>query len=119
MLSATFVPRGPPPLHGHLGTRHPLYMHGDATNSEVGVYAYAPAQVKKTMEMTHYSSGENSVFWGGRKGHQTLLNTDMEHDLDGALVSIQMIWLLAGILVYEAGSLVVPGGGPYDEPESS
>ena len=33
----------PPPLHGHLGTRHPFYMHGDVTSPEVGVHAYAPA----------------------------------------------------------------------------
>ncbi|THU54605.1 hypothetical protein C4D60_Mb10t26870 [Musa balbisiana] len=47
---------------------HPRYMHGAATSSEVGVYAYAAAQVKKAMEVTHYLGGENYVFWGGREG---------------------------------------------------
>ncbi|WZZ89971.1 hypothetical protein YC2023_118550 [Brassica napus] len=61
---------------------HPRYMHGGATSSEVGVYAYAAAQVKKAMEVTHYLGGENYVFWGGREGYQTLLNTDMERELD-------------------------------------
>ncbi|TXG61022.1 hypothetical protein EZV62_012385 [Acer yangbiense] len=61
---------------------HPRYMHGAATSSEVGVYAYAAAQVKKAMEATHYLGGENYVFWGGREGYQTLLNTDMERELD-------------------------------------
>lgn len=60
---------------------HPRYLHGAATSSEVGVYAYAAAQVKKAMEVTHYLGGENYVFWGGREGYQTLLNTDMEREL--------------------------------------
>ncbi|KAJ0979748.1 hypothetical protein J5N97_015222 [Dioscorea zingiberensis] len=61
---------------------HPRYMHGAATSSELGVYAYAAAQVKKAMEVTHYLGGENFVFWGGREGYQTLLNTDMKRELD-------------------------------------
>uniref|UniRef100_A0A1D1XEE8 Xylose isomerase n=1 Tax=Anthurium amnicola TaxID=1678845 RepID=A0A1D1XEE8_9ARAE len=61
---------------------HPRYMHGAATSSEVNVYAYAAAQVKKAMEVTHYLGGENFVFWGGREGYQTLLNTDMKRELD-------------------------------------
>ncbi|CAL9111319.1 unnamed protein product [Musa textilis] len=61
---------------------HPRYMHGAATSSEVGVYAYAAAQVKKAMEVTHYLGGENYVFWGGREGYQSLLNTDMQRELD-------------------------------------
>ncbi|KAL4182105.1 hypothetical protein AMTRI_Chr12g240880 [Amborella trichopoda] len=61
---------------------HPRYMHGAATSSEVGVYAYAAAQVKKAIEVTHYLGGENFVFWGGREGYQTLLNTDMKRELD-------------------------------------
>ncbi|KAL8138230.1 hypothetical protein V2J09_004231 [Rumex salicifolius] len=61
---------------------HPRYMHGGATSPELGVYAYAAAQVKKAMEVTHYLGGENYVFWGGREGYQSLLNTDMERELD-------------------------------------
>ncbi|CAN6458342.1 unnamed protein product [Victoria cruziana] len=61
---------------------HPRYMHGAATSPEIGVYAYAAAQVKKAMEVTHYLQGENFVFWGGREGYQSLLNTDMEKELD-------------------------------------
>ncbi|KAI0510394.1 hypothetical protein KFK09_010995 [Dendrobium nobile] len=61
---------------------HPRYLHGAVTSSEVGVYAYAAAQVKKAMEVTHYLGGENYVFWGGREGYQTLLNTDMKRELD-------------------------------------
>ncbi|XP_078439183.1 xylose isomerase family protein [Wolffia australiana] len=61
---------------------HPRYMHGAATSPELGVYAYAAAQVKKAMEITHFLGGENFVFWGGREGYQTLLNTDMKRELD-------------------------------------
>ncbi|KAF5183854.1 Xylose isomerase [Thalictrum thalictroides] len=61
---------------------HPRYMHGAATSSEVAVYAYAAAQVKKAIEVTHYLGGENYVFWGGREGYQTLLNTDMGREID-------------------------------------
>ncbi|AQK56610.1 Xylose isomerase [Zea mays] len=61
---------------------HPRYMHGAATSLEVKVYAYAAAQVKKALEVTHYLGGENYVFWGGREGYQTLLNTDMKRELD-------------------------------------
>ncbi|MED6145441.1 hypothetical protein PIB30_025267 [Stylosanthes scabra] len=61
---------------------HPRYMHGAATSSELGVYAYAAAQVKKAMEVTHHLGGENYVFWGGREGYQSLLNTDMERELN-------------------------------------
>lgn len=62
--------------------KHPRYMHGAATSPDVKVYAYAAAQVKKAMEVTHELRGENFVFWGGREGYQTLLNTDLKKELD-------------------------------------
>ncbi|GER52635.1 xylose isomerase family protein [Striga asiatica] len=61
---------------------HPRFMHGAATSPELGVYVYSAAQVKKAMEVTHYLGGENYVFWGGREGYQSLLNTDMERELN-------------------------------------
>eukprot|EP00249_Psilotum_nudum_P016100 c25657_g1_i1 orf=91-1557(+) len=62
--------------------KHPRYMHGAATSPDIKVYAYAAAQVKKAIEVTHYLGGENYVFWGGREGYQTLLNTDLKRELD-------------------------------------
>jgi len=62
--------------------KHPRFMHGAATSPDVRVYAYAAAQVKKAMEVTHKLGGENYVFWGGREGYQTLLNTDLKKELD-------------------------------------
>jgi xylose isomerase len=60
----------------------PIYMNGAATNPDAEVFARAAAQVKKAMEVTHKLGGENYVFWGGREGYVTLLNTDMKQELD-------------------------------------
>lgn len=58
------------------------YAHGAATNPNAGVFAYAAAQVKHAMAATHELGGENYVFWGGREGYESLLNTDMKRELD-------------------------------------
>jgi xylose isomerase len=57
------------------------YMSGAATNPDPEVFAYAAAQVKNVLEMTHDLGGENYVLWGGREGYETLLNTDMKREL--------------------------------------
>jgi len=54
------------------------------------VVAYAAAQVKKAMEVTKELGGENYVFWGGREGYQSLLNTDMKRELDHLARFLQM-----------------------------
>ena len=61
---------------------HPRYVHGAATSSNADVFAYAAAQVKKAIEVTHYLGGSGYTFWGGREGYETLLNTDMGLELD-------------------------------------
>jgi xylose isomerase len=61
---------------------HPRYMNGAATNPDVHVFAYAAAQVKKAMEVTHFLDGDNYVFWGGREGYASLLNTQMKREQD-------------------------------------
>jgi xylose isomerase len=61
---------------------HPRYMHGAATSCNADVFAYAAAQVKKAMEVTHELKGEGYVFWGGREGYTTLLNTDLKREMD-------------------------------------
>ena len=62
--------------------KHKRYMHGAATSPDVGVFAYGAAQVKAAMDATYALGGENFVFWGGREGYQTLLNTDLSLELD-------------------------------------
>ncbi|MGA2547096.1 MAG: xylose isomerase [Rectinemataceae bacterium] len=57
---------------------NPRFMHGAATSPEPRVFAYASAQVKKAIEVTKELGGQNYVFWGGREGYETLLNTDMK-----------------------------------------
>lgn len=61
---------------------NPRYVHGAATSCNADVFAYASAQVKKAMEITKELGGENYVFWGGREGYGTLLNTDLKLELD-------------------------------------
>jgi xylose isomerase len=61
---------------------HPRYAHGAATSCNIEVFAYAAAQVKKAMEVTHELGGLGYVFWGGREGYSTLWNTDMKRELD-------------------------------------
>ncbi len=61
---------------------HPRFMHGAATSCNADVFAYAAAQVKKAIEVTHELRGAGYVFWGGREGYSTLLNTDMKRELD-------------------------------------
>ncbi|MNO57029.1 Xylose isomerase [compost metagenome] len=61
---------------------NPRYVHGAATTSNADVFAYAAAQVKKGLETAVELGAENYVFWGGREGYESLLNTDMGFELD-------------------------------------
>ena len=59
---------------------HPRYVHGASTSCNAEVFAYAAAQVKQALEVTHELGGEGYTFWGGREGYMTLLNTDMKRE---------------------------------------
>ena len=59
---------------------HPRYMNGAATNPEFGILAHAGAQVKHALDATIALGGSNYVFWGGREGYMSLLNTDYERE---------------------------------------
>ena len=59
---------------------HRRYAAGAATNPDPEVFAYAAAQVKKAMDVTHRLGGANYVLWGGREGYDTLLNTDLRRE---------------------------------------
>ena len=56
---------------------NPRYVHGAATSCNADVFAYSAAKVKKALEVAKELGAENYVFWGGREGYETLLNTDM------------------------------------------
>jgi xylose isomerase len=59
---------------------NPRYMNGAATNPDFAVVAYAAAQVKNALDVTIALGGSNYVFWGGREGYMTLLNTNMKRE---------------------------------------
>ena len=62
--------------------KHPRYMNGAATNPEFGVIAYAASQVKAAIDAAIELGGQGFVFWGGREGYTTLLNTNLKREKD-------------------------------------
>lgn len=69
---------------------HPRFVHGAATSCNADVFAWSAAQVKKALEITHRLHGAGYVFWGGREGYETLLNTDMKMELDNLARMLRM-----------------------------
>ena len=69
---------------------NPRYVHGAGTAPNADVYAYAAAQVKKALDITIELGGEGYVFWGGREGYETLLNTNMGLELDNLARLLKM-----------------------------
>lgn len=61
---------------------HPRFNNGAASSNNADVFAYAAAQVKKGLDLSKKLGGENYVFWGGREGYESLLNTDMKLEQD-------------------------------------
>ncbi len=61
---------------------HPIYMNGAATNPDFNVVARAAVQVKNSLDVNVKLGGQNYVFWGGREGYMSLLNTDMKREQD-------------------------------------
>lgn len=61
---------------------HPRYMNGAATNPDFNVLPYAAAQVKAAIDATIALGGDNYVFWGGREGYMSLLNTNMKRETE-------------------------------------
>jgi xylose isomerase len=61
---------------------NPRYMNGASTNPDFATLAYAGTQIKNALDATIALGGENYVFWGGREGYMTLLNTNMKRELE-------------------------------------
>jgi xylose isomerase len=72
------------------GFSHRSFLAGAATNPSPAVFAYAASQVKKAMEITKELGGLGYVFWGGREGYETLLNTDMKREMDHLATFLHM-----------------------------
>lgn len=87
---------------------HPRYMSGGLTNPDVHVYCYAAAQVQKVMDINHKLGGLNHVFWGGREGYQTLLNTDVHQECTHMAKLYQMAVNYKESKNYDAQFLIEP-----------
>ncbi|QQE77898.1 xylose isomerase [Alicyclobacillus sp. SO9] len=87
---------------------NPRFVHGAATSSNADVFAYAAAQVKKSLEIGKELGSENHVFWGGREGYDTLLNTNMELELDNLSRFYHMALEYADAIGYTGQFLIEP-----------
>ncbi|WP_370339591.1 xylose isomerase [Parvularcula marina] len=61
---------------------HPRYMSGASTNPDPEVFACTAMQIRQALDATHRLGGSNYVLWGGREGYETLLNTNLNRELD-------------------------------------
>jgi len=67
-----------------------IFMNGAATTNEADVFAYAAGKVKNAIDATIKLGGEGYVFWGGREGYESLLNTDVSQELNHLAVFLKM-----------------------------
>jgi len=87
---------------------NPRFLFGAATSSSADVYAYAAAQVKKALEHAVELGAENYVFWGGREGYESLLNTDMELELNNLAHFLRMAVDYAKEIGFKGQFLIEP-----------
>lgn len=87
---------------------HPRFVHGAATSSSADVFAYSAAKVKKGLEIGKELGAENYVFWGGREGYETLLNTNMKLELDNLARFYKMAIDYAEEIGFDAQFLIEP-----------
>ena len=87
---------------------HPRFVHGAASSNHADVFAYAAAKVKKGLEVGKELGAENYVFWGGREGYETLLNTDMKLELDNLARFFHMAVDYAKEIGFDAQFLIEP-----------
>ncbi len=87
---------------------NPRFVHGASTSPNADVFAFAAAQVKKAMEVTYELGGQNYVFWGGREGYETLLNTNMKLELDNMGRFMQMAVNYAKEIGFKGQFLIEP-----------
>ncbi|WP_168123611.1 xylose isomerase [Paenibacillus sp. HB172176] len=87
---------------------NPRFVHGAGTAVNADVYAYAGAQLKKALEVGKELGAENYVFWGGREGYETLLNTDMGFELDNLARLYHMAVAYAKEIGFDAQFLIEP-----------
>ena len=69
---------------------NPRFMNGAGSTNSVDVYCFAAAQIKKAIELTVKLGGKGYVFWGGREGYETLLNTDVRFEQENIAALMKM-----------------------------
>ena len=69
---------------------NPRYMNGAGSSNSIDVYCHAAAQLKKAIDCTVKLGGQGYVFWGGREGYETLLNTDMKFEQENIAALMHM-----------------------------
>lgn len=87
---------------------HPRWVHGAGTAPNADVFAYAAAKVKKGLEVGKELGAQNYVFWGGREGYETLLNTNMKLELDNLARLFHMAVDYAKEIGFDAQFLIEP-----------
>jgi xylose isomerase len=87
---------------------HPRFVHGAATSCNADVFAYSAAKVKKGLEIAKELGAENYVFWGGREGYETLLNTNLKLELDNLARFYHMAVDYAKEIGYNGQFLIEP-----------
>ncbi len=87
---------------------HPRFVHGAATAPNADVFAYAAAKVKKGLEVAKRLNAENYVFWGGREGYESLLNTNMKLEQDNLARFFHMAVDYAKEIGYTGQFLIEP-----------
>ena len=87
---------------------NPRYMHGAGTSPNAEVFAFAAAQIKKAIELTVKLGGKGYVYWGGREGYETLLNTDMKLELDNMARLLKMTSEYARSIGFEGDFYIEP-----------
>ena len=86
----------------------PIYSQGAATSPSAHVMAHAAAQVKHAIDATHQLGGANYVFWGGREGYETLLNTDMKREQEQMARFLHMAVEYKRSVGFTGGFLIEP-----------
>ncbi|MDR0397163.1 MAG: xylose isomerase [Oscillospiraceae bacterium] len=87
---------------------NPRFMNGAGSTNSVDVYCHAAAQIKKALDMTVKLGGRGYVFWGGREGYESLLNTDMKFELNNIARLMKMAVAYGRSIGFKGDFLIEP-----------
>lgn len=87
---------------------NPRYMNGAGSSNSADVYCFAAAQIKKALDLTVKFGGKSFVFWGGREGYETLLNTDVKMEQENIASLMHMAVEYGRSIGFEGDFLIEP-----------